>query len=150
MITTKEEAARFRSQLAQQSTVCQPFSFTLEVNAKASSNTVGVLPIPDGADFQMQGYNMEYDEAADKKEHLKVQFRQKVGNRAWSNDFEPVKSIATPGVRSATPVPRYGYRQFAGLVKANDQIVMEVTNSAAEDLKVLVVFTGVLWPITDK
>jgi len=146
MITTIEQAKQFRKDMDSQFGLCQPFSFTMTIQAKPAGTTVVNLPIPDGADFQMLGYNGEYDAAADGKECLRIQFKQKVGNRIWSNDPEPVKSILTPGVRSATPVPRYGYRLFSGRLRANDQVTAEVTNSNATDtLEVVITFIGVLW-----
>ena len=145
MVRSEVEAKKFMADLDAQAKLTQAFSFTGRVTAKAASTTIMTIPIPDGADFQQLGYNIEYQEAADKKEYLRLKFSQKVGNRTWSNDFEPIKSIATPGVRSATPIPRYGFRVFPLRIKAKDQITIQVENAAAEDLQVCITLIGNLW-----
>lgn len=146
MIRTREQAIQFRKDMDEQAKLSQTFTFTVTVQAKPAATTVANMPIPAGADFQMLGYNGEYDAAPDGKEYLRILFRQKVGNRVWSNDPEPVASILTPGMRNSLPRPRYGYRHFPGRLCANDLITMEVTNAhPTETLEVVVSFIGVLW-----
>lgn len=146
MVTTKAQSVKFQDEMAEQAKLNQSFVYTLTINAKANATTSANLPIADGADFQVLGYNGEYDDTTDHSEALSVRFSQKTGNRQWSNDFEPLKSICTPGVRSATNShARYGYRQFPGLLRANDQLIAQVVNTSAQDLQVVFTFVGVLW-----
>ncbi len=146
MIKTQAESNKFMADMAAQQKLSQSFTYTLTILAKAEATTSANMPIADGADFQLLGYNGEYDDTTDHSEALSVRFMQKTGNRMWSNDFEPLKSICTPGVRSLlNSHARYGYRNFPGLLRANDQLVAQVVNTSNQDLEVTFTFVGVLW-----
>lgn len=146
MISTAEQSKKFQLEMIAQNELNQSFTYPLTILAKAGEVTSANMPIADGAHFQMLGYNGEYDDTTDHSEALSVRFSQKTGNRVWSSDFEPLKSICTPGVRSAANShARYGYRQFPGLLRANDQLVAQINNTSNQDLEVTFTFIGVLW-----
>lgn len=147
VLISKDQVLTHAAQLKQQSILTQTFSYVRRFVAKKGGRPETFeIPIGSGADFQGLGYNIEYAKASDDAEHLWVKFSQEVGNRKWSNDYEPLNSIATPGVRNqANPPSRYGYRVFPFFAKENDKIKIEaINNSADDDLEIVVTMIGVL------
>lgn len=142
----------FRSELTESARIQPQFDFTRRMIATASTTTTFQIPVPAGYDFESLGYNIDYAHpVAGLTEHLFIKFSQEQGNRKWSNDFLPIKSIATPGVRGplvTAPVARYGFRAFHAYMPQNDKIIIEILNTAAEDLEVNVTFIGNLLQVS--
>lgn len=126
----------------------QYFSYPVRLTAAANSTGRIQVPIGSNADFQVLGYNISHSAGtAGAIDVVSLKFSQSNGNRKWSNDFENLANIATPGVRNtANPVPRYGMRHFPGFVPANDVISIDWANTDASTAVVVdIEIVGILW-----
>jgi hypothetical protein len=142
-----QNANSLRAQVEESQKYRRQYDFTRRFICRAGQKGAETIPMPSEGDFQLEGYNLEYQLQADNQETIFIRFRQQDGGKSWSNDYIPIRSIATPGRRNATyPGIRYGFRQFAAYVRANDMISIEWDNVAgSEDLEVFVTFTGFMW-----
>jgi len=142
-----QNAPALKAQIEESQKYRRQYDFTRRFIAKAGQKGMDTIPMPSEGDFQLEGYNLEYQIQADKAETIFIRFRQQDGGKSWSNDFIPIRSIATPGRRDATyPGIRYGHRLFSAYVRANDNIQIEWDNSTGtEDLEVFCTFTGFMW-----
>jgi hypothetical protein len=130
-IFTKSEAQAYAKRQQQRFDLCQFFDYTRKVTCAFNSSGTAEIQISNAADFECFGYNIEFTAGTSGAiDVLSVKMRQARGNRQWSNDFVPVASIATPGVRNVTtPVPRFGYRYFPGFLPAKDVLSIDWQNS---------------------
>jgi hypothetical protein len=143
---TQATAAAFISALDDSSKWVRDYDYTRRFVAKAGTQGTEEIPMPSEGDFQSLGYNIEYDLQANGKESIFLRFHQQDGGKNWSNDLIPIRSIATPGARIANqPGIRYGYRTFGAFIRKNDKIAIDWQNTSAEDLEVIVTFTGRIW-----
>lgn len=135
----------FQKDLQESHKIAPQFDFARRILAAPGQST-HEIPIPAGYDFEMIGYNIDYDQDPGLGEVLSVKLSQSQGGRKWSNDFLSIKSIATPGVRGigVPPVPRYGFRAFHAYLPQNDKIIIEIDNATqlAATLEVNFVFVG--------
>jgi hypothetical protein len=145
----KAAAKKLRDDKAQNQNFCRQYDFTRRFVALAGQQGTAQVPMPSEGDFEAVGYNIEYEVQNNGEESLFLRFRQQDGGRAWSNDFVPIRSIATPGARVANqPGIRYGYRNFVSYIPMNDVLSIDYDNrTGAEDLEVLVTFTGYIYPV---
>lgn len=143
----RQNAEAMRAQVEESQKWRRQYDFTRRFICLAGKKDTVTIPMPSEGDFQVEGYNVEYQIQVNKAETIFLRFRQQDGGKSWSNDFIPIRSIATPGRRDATyPGIRYGFRQFAAYVRSNDNIQIEYDNSTGvEDLEVFVTFTGYMW-----
>lgn len=148
LILTQTEAQAMRANLDTTQKYCRQYDFTRRFIARADTQDSISIPMPSEGDFQALGYNIEYDLQADGTESLFLRFSQSDGGKSWSNDLLPIRSIATPGARIAGQAGvRYAFRNFQQYINKNDSLKIEYKNEAAEDLEVLVTFTGFIWLI---
>lgn len=144
-----ENAAALVAQIENTQRYRKQYDFTRRFTATAGKTGTAEINMPSEGDFQILGYNIEYDAQANGAETILLKFHQQDGGKNWSNDYVPIRSIATPGVRqSSASVPgiRYGYREFTAFVRKNDKIAIDFDNTLGlNDSQVFVTFTGYIW-----
>lgn len=97
-----------------------------------------ILP-KDGA-FELLGYNIAHTLDGSTAPKLFLKFSNSGSGEAWSNDYLPIRCIATPGAPSST---RYGFRPFWRAISQDETIKIEYDATAcANDISVDVVFYG--------
>lgn len=145
----KASAKKLRDDLTQNQNFRRQYDFTRRFTAQAGLRGTAEIPMPSEGDFEVAGYNIEYQVQNNGQESIFLRFRQQDGGRAWSNDFIPVRSIATPGARvPGQPGIRYGFRNFVTYIPQNDVLSIDWDNTTgAEDLEVIVTFTGFIYPV---
>lgn len=144
-----QTAAALRAAFVQDQKFRRQYDYTRRIVCLAGQQGSAEIPMPSEGDYQVMGYNIEYQVQQDGAETLFLRFRQQDGARAWSNDLLPVRSIATPGARIAgQPGIRYGYRNFVAYVPKNDLLTIDWDNSdGAEDLELWITLTGNIYPV---
>ena len=150
-VISAENAAALRSQIEETQKYRKQYDFVRTFTAAAGQQGAAEIPMPSEGDYQILGYNVAYTAQTNGSHPLAIRFRQQDGGKSWSNDFIPVRAIATPGViatGTAAGGVRYGYREFVAFVRKNDKITIEWDNRAgAQDIVCSVVFTGYLWMV---
>ena len=150
-VITAQNAAALRSQIEETQKYRKQYDFVRTFTATAGQQGAAEIPMPSEGDFQILGYNAVYSAQTDGSDPLAIRFRQQDGGKSWSNDFIPIRAIATPGVKATSTLAggiRYGYREFVAFVRKNDKITIEWDNRAgAQDVVASVVFTGYLWMV---
>lgn len=145
MIKNLAQLKIFQKDLQEKARIAPAFDFCRRIEAPFGQST-HEIPIPAGYDFEMLGYNIDYEQDPAGGEVLSIRLSQSQGGRKWSNDFIPVKSIATPGVHGVgvAPIPRYGFRAFHAYLPQNDKIIIEIENTSpgASTIDINFVFTG--------
>jgi hypothetical protein len=144
-----ETARALRDGFKQDQKFRRSYDYTRRIVCLAGQQGTAEIPMPSEGDFQVLGYNLEYEVQPNGLESLFIRMRQQDGSRAWSNDLLPVRSIATPGARIAgQPGIRYGYRQFVAYIPKNDLLTIDWDNSdGLVDLEMWITFTGNIYPV---
>lgn len=143
-ILNAEAAKNLVSGLAQTQKFRRNFDLSRRILCKAGQSQQVQIPIPSEGDFQVLGYNILYSNpAAGAADVLFIRFQNTDSGRSWSNDFLPIRAIATPG---AIGNSRFGMREFEAFCPQNDKVTIEYRNDSAEDLTIDVVIFGNVWP----
>jgi hypothetical protein len=147
-VLTKDAAATLRSNIETTQKFRRQYDYTRRFTCGANAQGTVEIPMPSEGDFEIAGYNIEYQLQISGVESLFLRFHQQDGGKNWSNDLLPIRSIATPGAIIANqPGIRYGMRQFAAFVRRNDKIAIDWQNTSAEALQVQVTFSGSIWMV---
>jgi len=146
---TATAAAEMRNNLSAAQKYRRQYDFTRRFTCLAGQAGTAEIPMPSEGDFEVMGYNIEYQVEDGGAETIFIRMRQQDGGRAWSNDYLPVRSIATPGaIVPGQPGIRYGMRHFVSYVPKNDVLSIDWDNrNGAEDLEVQITFTGFIYPV---
>lgn len=142
-VFNKESALKMRDALQESQKFVRNFDYVRRFTAKASSTNIVEIPIPSEGDFQILGYNIVNKKPSGANpDVLFIKMQTAANGKNWSNDFIPVRAIATPGIEAN---PRYGYRKFEAYCLQNDKINIEYQNISNEDLEITIVFFGNIW-----
>lgn len=111
-------------------------SFIAKAGEKGSLQMI--LP-KDGA-FELLGYNIAHSLDGILAPKLYLKFSNSGSGEAWSNDYLPIRCIASPGAPGST---RYGFRPFWRAISQDETIKIEYDATAcAADVSVDIVFYG--------
>jgi hypothetical protein len=147
-VLTKADAEKLRFNIEETQKYRRQYDYTRRLTAAANAQGTVEIPMPSEGDFEISGYNIEYQLQANGAESLFIRFHQQDGGKNWSNDLIPIRSIATPGaIIAGQPGIRYGARPFAASVRRNDKIAIDWQNTSAEPLQIQVTFTGHIWMV---
>lgn len=108
--------------------------------AVAGTSNYLELSLPKDGAFELIGWNIQHTLDGGNAPQLYLKFSNSGDGGAWSNDFLPVRCIATPG---APGVPRYGFMAFWRVISQEEKIKIEYNAANCENnVDVEIVFYG--------
>lgn len=108
--------------------------------ATAGSSNYVELSLPKEGAFELLGWNIQHTLDGGAAPQLYLKFSNSGDGGAWSNDFLPIRCIATPG---APGVPRYGFMAFWRAISQEEKIKIEYNAAnCANNIEVEIVFYG--------
>ena len=113
---------------------------TRKFTATAGASNYVELSLPKEGAFELMGWNIQHSLDGSNAPQLYLKFSNSGDGGAWSNDFLPVRCIATPG---APGVPRYGFMAFWRCISQEEKIKIEYNAAnCANNVEVEIVFYG--------
>ena len=113
---------------------------TRKFTATAGTSNYVELSLPKEGAFELMGWNIQHSLVGGNAPQLYLKFSNSGDGGAWSNDFLPIRCIATPGAPGST---RYGFRPFWRAISQDETIKIEYDATAcANDITVDAVFYG--------
>lgn len=108
--------------------------------ATAGASNYVELSLPKEGAFELLGWNIQHTLDGGAAPQLYLKFSNSGDGGAWSNDFLPIRCIATPG---APGVPRYGFMAFWRAISQEEKIKIEYNAAnCANNIEVEIVFYG--------
>lgn len=108
--------------------------------ATAGASNYVELSLPKEGAFELMGWNIQHTLDGGAPPQLYLKFSNSGDGGAWSNDFLPIRCIATPG---APNVPRYGFMAFWRAISQEEKIKIEYNAAnCANNIEVEIVFYG--------
>ncbi|MCK9492666.1 MAG: hypothetical protein M0Q24_11340 [Sulfurimonas sp.] len=108
--------------------------------AAAGSSNYVELSLPKEGAFELMGWNIQHTLDGGAAPQLYLKFSNSGDGGAWSNDFLPIRCIATPG---APGVPRYGFMAFWRAISQEEKIKIEYNAAnCANNIEIEIVFYG--------
>jgi len=108
--------------------------------ATAGASNYVELSLPKEGAFELLGWNIQHTLDGGAAPQLYLKFSNSGDGGAWSNDFLPIRCIATPG---APGVPRYGFMAFWRAISQEEKIKIEYNAAnCSNNIEVEIVFYG--------
>ena len=147
ILTTRAQTEKFVADQIAFSREAYPQDFTRTFTATHNQAGTAQLSLGD-KNVTILGYNIQYQMPPDGTEPLWIRFSEQDGQRSWSNNLVPIRSISTPGaIVAGAPGIRYGERPWNRTTRPNEKIAIDWRNThATADLEITVTFRAIVWP----
>jgi len=116
---------------------------TRKFTALAGQSNYVELSLPKEGALELLGWNIQHSLDGANPPQLYLKFSNSGDGGAWSNDFLPVRCIATPG---APGVPRYGFFPFWRAISQEEKIKIEYNaTNCTNNVEIEIVFHGYVY-----
>ena len=113
---------------------------TRKFTATAGTSGYVELSLPKEGALELLGWNIVHTLDGSNPPQIYLKFSNSGDGGSWSNDFLPIRCIATPG---APNTPRYGYFNFWRCISQEEKIKIEFNaTNCINNIDVEIVFYG--------